>query len=130
MDEDDRHAAFSDSRRDPLDQAQSHISAGKNTRYARFKQIGVAIRWPSLGLHNFVSGQHVPAPVSRYVGWQPSGFRVGSNKDEGHRIRGGSRGRWPIDNIDCRQMCVAMGRLHFRLQFDRNICFVAYLVSR
>ena len=43
VDEGDRHAAFSDSRRDPLDQAQSHISAGKNTRHACFKQIGVAI---------------------------------------------------------------------------------------
>ena len=43
VDEGDRHAAFSDSRCDPLDQAQSHISAGKNTRHACFKQIGVAI---------------------------------------------------------------------------------------
>ena len=27
-------------------------------------------------------------------------------------------------------MCVAMGCLHFRLQFNRNICFAAYLVEQ
>ena len=36
----------------------------------------------------------------------------------------------PIDNIDCRQMCVTMGCLHFGLQCNRNIRFAAYLVDQ
>jgi hypothetical protein len=44
MHERNGHAAFTDSRRDPLDRAEANIAAGENSGSARLKQIRIPVR--------------------------------------------------------------------------------------
>jgi hypothetical protein len=71
VDESDRHAAFSDCGRDPLDWTQPDIAARENAGDARLKEVGVARVCPPSRLHYVVAGQHIAPPVASNLRWQP-----------------------------------------------------------
>ena len=82
VDESDRHAAFSDRRRNALDLARPYIAAREDAGDARFKQERIPIVRPAPGFHRIVSGHDIPVCIARDLSWQPISLRVSSNEDK------------------------------------------------
>src|SRR5580704_8502666 len=82
LDERDRHAALSHGGGHSLDWAQTDVAAREYTRYARFKEIGIAVMRPAAAFHRVIPGWDVSAIVPRDLRGEPFGFRVGTDEDK------------------------------------------------
>ena len=82
VDEGDRHAAFADGGRDPLDRAEAHVAAGKYAGHTGLDEVGVAAFVPQAGFQKIGSGEDIAAGVAGNLRRKPVGFGIGADEDE------------------------------------------------
>jgi hypothetical protein len=82
MNEGDRHTAFTDGRRDPLDRARPYVSAREHAGNARLEKVWVPVERPAARRSHIGARENEAARVERDLGWKPSSFGVGSDEDE------------------------------------------------
>src|SRR5690348_16384144 len=122
VDEGDRHAAFADSGRDPLDGPRTDVAAREDARNARLEEIGISLRGPRSGALQLRAREHVPELIERDLPWEPAGFGVCSDEEEEPtRLESGRLVVAGSADLDRLQRIVAVHRNDVALEQDVDV---------